>query len=585
MPKKRNVKKILIIVVILFALILGVRELALNAIERAKLENKTYTSISDFTSVKEIAKYMGCTYIKEEPSTGEKYDIDIYLKFKYPLYTDEVSNEDYYYKMIALMLEYLNYQNIRLIDQENDIVIAVECDKENKEIENLLINGEDNYFGTQENLKQIQKYQQLNVSELEIQAQEIKDLISSNWITSQVNLGTKESTFFNNYDIYFDEGIEVKTISKKVFNIVFTEKYSNPVVNGIKVNTSFDEIKNILGEPIFNHSNYIENKQKDIGYIGYKGKDIYVFFSENEISIYRVETVDTSTGLADAIANFNNNADTRSFISAITDMWPDYDLYGYGDDNLMLKYTLRGIKIAFTSSEAGVYVYNNYNGYIADGVTIENIIKNANSIPQNVNIQLDKNLVDLYEENRVKNYNNYYGNSFIETPDYTTSEFKIYKTDDQITLLSYNRKYPNSIIKQKINIFIPYSDTEFIYIDEKNQTYKYDATTITSQNLQEDTKMLTVNNKKIFAIKGTGIYLYDINNQTLRQILQFQNEVTGIYAYNEKSIIIGIKNMGIYKYDTETNELTTLVEGQAEYNITTIYEDKVFYDDTLTLVK
>ena len=106
MPKKKNVKKILIIVVILFALILGVRELALNAIERAKLENKTYTSISDFTSVKEIAKYMGCTYIKEEPSTGEKYDIDIYLKFKYPLYTDEVSNEDYYYKMIALMLEY-----------------------------------------------------------------------------------------------------------------------------------------------------------------------------------------------------------------------------------------------------------------------------------------------------------------------------------------------------------------------------------------------------------------------------------------------------------------------------------------------
>lgn len=584
MPKKKNVKKILIIVVILFALILGVRELALNAIERAKLENKTYTSISDFTSVKEIAKYMGCTYIKEEPSTGEKYDIDIYLKFKYPLYTDEVSNEDYYYKMIALMLEYLNYQNIRLIDQENDIVIAVECDKEKKEIENLLINGEDNYFGTQENLKQIQKYQQLNVSELEIQAQEIKDLISSNWITSQVNFGTPESTF-NNYDIYFDEGIEIKTVSKKVFNIVFTEKYNNPVVNGIKVNTSFDEIKNILGEPTFNHSNYIENKQKDIGYIGYKGKDIYVFFSENEISIYRVETTDTSTGLADAIANFNNNAETRSFISAITDMWPDYDLYGYDDDNLMLKYTLRGIKIAFTPSEAGVYVYNNYNGYIADGVTIENIIKNANSIPQNVNIQLDKNLVDLYEEDRVKDYNNYYGNSFVETPDYTTSEFKIYKIDDQIIFLSYNRKYPNSIIKQKINIFIPYSDTEFIYIDEKNQTYKYDATTITSQNLQEDTQMLTVNNKKIFALKGTGIYLYDINNQTLGQILQFQNEVTGIYAYNEKSIIIGIKNMGIYKYDTETNELTTLVEGQAEYNITTIYEDKVFYDDTLTLVK
>lgn len=59
MPKKRDVKKILIIAVILFALILGVRELALNAIERANLENKTYTSISDFTSVKEIARIYG----------------------------------------------------------------------------------------------------------------------------------------------------------------------------------------------------------------------------------------------------------------------------------------------------------------------------------------------------------------------------------------------------------------------------------------------------------------------------------------------------------------------------------------------
>ena len=59
MPKKKNVKKILIIALVLFALILIVRELVTSAIERANLEDKTYTSISDFTSVKEIARIYG----------------------------------------------------------------------------------------------------------------------------------------------------------------------------------------------------------------------------------------------------------------------------------------------------------------------------------------------------------------------------------------------------------------------------------------------------------------------------------------------------------------------------------------------
>ena len=481
MPKKKNVKKILIIVVILFALILGVRELALNAIERAKLENKTYTSISDFTSVKEIAKYMGCTYIKEEPSTGEKYDIDIYLKFKYPLYTDEVSNEDYYYKMIALMLEYLNYQNIRLIDQENDIVIAVECDKEKKEIENLLINGEDNYFGTQENLKQIQKYQQLNVSELEIQAQEIKDLISSNWITSQVNFGTPESTF-NNYDIYFDEGIEIKTVSKKVFNIVFTEKYSNPVVNGIKVNTSFDEIKNILGEPTFNGNVESTSGKYDNAYIGYKGKEIYIFFSENEISIYRNEKADMSTDFEDLLKNFNDNLNSLEFVNKITDIWPDYDYYYYSDNTIDLRYTLRGIEITFTDNAAnGVNVYNNYNGYIANDKTIEQLTKSNEGWPNNVYLKSGINLIENNERMRKGNYYVYYNQKhpLVNLVNYSNIFNLIPDEEDNnivsVKITSKNREYPSVELNLNAQNIIWYKESILLYNIENKGIYAYDV--------------------------------------------------------------------------------------------------------------
>ncbi len=584
MPKKRDLKKILLVSVILLIAILAVRDVIKNAIDKANMENKTYTSMSDFTSIKEIAEYMGCTYIKEQEATSDAFDIDIYLKFKYPLYTDEVSNEEYYYRMIALMLGYVNYQNIRLIDTENDIVIAVQADRNTQEITNLLINGQMDYFGTQETLKSIKNYQILDIAEIEVQAKELKELIKNKWVTNQVDFGTKESTF-DNYDIYFDEGIEVKTINKKVFNIIFTEKYEKEVINGIKVNTPFEEIKQKLGTPTFSHENYIEQRQKDIGYIGYKGKEIYVFFSENEISIYRVEEANTETGLADAIRIFNNDGELRRFISSITDMWPDYDMYGYDDNNVMLKYSLRGIKIAFTPSEAGVYVYNNYNGFIADDVTIEDITKNTELLPHNVNMKTDKDLVDMYEENRIMIYNNTYGNAKMEAPDYYTSEFSIELGVDGISFVSIKRDYPNHTLKEKVNTFVIVSDSEFVFDNEEGKVYKYNAATRELSDLSEDTNILTINNKKFMYVKEKGLYLYNLETKTLQQILEFSNELTGIYNYDNISLIIGIKNTGIYRFNTVTNELIPLTEGQAEYKINVINEDKIFYDDTLILVK
>ena len=582
--KKRKIKKILIIAFILAVVIITVRDLVIDAIERANMEEKVYTSITDFKNIKEIAEYMGCTYIKEQESSSKDYTKDIYLKFKYELYTEEVSNEEYYYRMIALMLGYLDYQNIRLIDQENDIVIAVQADKEKQEITSLLINGQSNYFETQENIKAIKNYQILDTVEMEIQAEEIKNLIAKKWVAKEVNFGTKDSEF-EEKDIYFDEGIEVEIISKKVFNIVFTEKYEKEVINGIKVNTSFEEIKEKLGTPTFNHENYIDSTQKEIGYIGYKGKDIYVFFSENEISVYRVEEANTGTGLADAIKNFGKDLELRSFISAITDMWPDYDYYNYNDESVTLKYTLRGIRISFTSTEAGVYIYNNYNGYVANDVTVAQIIQDETLIPTGVQLKTDEDLVDKYEQNRILIYNTNYGNTYIGPPDDSTNEFNIDFKSDGIGFISINRNYPNSTIAKNINTFIKYSDTEFVFDDEDGNVYKYDATTLQLSNLSEDTNILTVNNQKFLCLEGKGIYTYNLETKILQQILQFENKVTGIYNYDDTSLIIGIKNMGIYRFYTNTNELIPLVQGQAEFNITTIFEDKIFYDDTLTLIK
>ena len=130
------------------------------------------------------------------------------------------------------------------------------------------------------------------------------------------------------------------------------------------MNTSFNEIINILGTPTFGN-------EQDI-VIGYKGKDIYVFFSKDEISVYRVEKSYDFKEFEDLISRFNENKNVKTFVSGATDIWPDYDLYTYDSDYVNLQYSLKGIKIQFNiTKNHGVIIYNNYIG------TKENTLKNT----------------------------------------------------------------------------------------------------------------------------------------------------------------------------------------------------------------
>ena len=579
MPKKKNVKKILIIVVILFALILGVRELALNAIERAKLENKTYTSISDFTSVKEIAKYMGCTYIKEEPSTGEKYDIDIYLKFKYPLYTDEVSNEDYYYKMIALMLEYLNYQNIRLIDQENDIVIAVECDKENKEIENLLINGEDNYFGTQENLKELKKYAILSTTKLEIQSTIINQLIEQSWKYKQMNFGSKESEF-DGYEIYFDEGLEIKKAGKKVLNIVFTEKYLENIVSGLKVNDSQDYIINQLGDPTF--------KSEKNSLIGYKGEKIYVFFSKNRVSIYPIEKDYEDMQFISLVNNFVDYADFKTFVNGLTDIWPDYDYYEYGDDYVNISYITKGFKVqynVYNSKGSGILLYNNYNGSLIER------LKSGNEKTTNIYYD-DSDLVYTYENEQVSGIHNYekayweYKTNKMEVMSIATlekerpryekdsSEYFVVIQESGIKIISIDNTEPNSEIKEDIYTYFWLDNENLMYSIKSKGIYKYNLKTQQKNTIIEGNDnfyILDYQDGKIYFDDRVMIYMEGMNLPS--------NYSSTIWLDNN-NLAYSIDYKGIYRYNIQNKETQTIIEGNEVYKLEKYENSQLYYNGT-----
>lgn len=507
MPKKRNVKKILIISAILFILILVVRELVIDAIERANREDKVYTTISDFTSIKEIAEYMGCTYIKEEESTGEKYDIDVYLKFKYPLYTEEVSNQEYYYRIIALVSTYYGYQNIRLIDQENDIVIAVTCNKEEQKIENLLINGEENYFGKTDTENLLENYENFQIVSMQPEATILKELIERDWNEKSVNFGTQESTY-NGYKIYFDEGIETKIVGGKVFHLVFTNKYTENIINGINVNTDEQTIRTVLGEP--------ELQIQNLNIIGYKGENFYIFFhlNEKEVSIYRRQntTEEEKEKIIRMLVQLSVDGNAMVFASDMTDMWSDYDKFEYTDGYIRLQYTLRGLAFEVNVTENnGLILYQNYNGSLIMD------LKNGEEIPY---IYLsDTDLIYEYEQSYAITEN-------------TMKRLPELQLDLEIVDRSKDSsKFFITIISQNSS----YKQLRIISIDGSH--YNFDFETRVNSYLWLDDYNFA------YSITNQGIYRYNILNEETQIILEGQDvfnlvEYTnGHLKYDDKEII------------------------------------------------
>lgn len=351
MSKKKKYIILIICAITLFVAILILR----SALMKKEQQNKEYNNLDDFTTPKEVIEYMGGKYIKEVESPEENFYLDIYANLKVDTYTDKTSNEDYYRTTVRIMANTLKFKNFRIIDDEKKNLIVVLCDEGNESISRTYINGDDSYFATQDSKIKLDEMQEIAITEFYIEAVELNNLINNNWNKTAIN--TTNANEFNDY-LYLESGIAVRNVYRKVFNILFESNYSNSVLNGIKTDTSLEEVVKALGKPSFGS---IEE-----GLIGYKGTKIYAFFTGREISIYRVENYETDR-LIEILKEFQDKADVKKFVSAVTDMWPDYDIYNYDEKYVNLIYALKGIKIQFNiSSSHGLIVGNNYAGNIEE---------------------------------------------------------------------------------------------------------------------------------------------------------------------------------------------------------------------------
>ena len=274
--KYKNSKKInkstkkIIFSAVIFIFIIIIMEITINYLE--KRESNSNNGSNSYSSVQEILEKYGCTFIKEKEIKNSDYYKEIYLKFKYNTFEKNESKKRFYENVIVDLSKYIQ-KNYKLVDEEKNLVIEVKENKNSSGIKSYmyLINGKEDYFKTEESRLTLLNYEDDKNTNIEINSVILQQLVSKEWNKEGIEFGTKDSNF-NKYDIYFDEGIEVRTISKKIYNIVFTLKHTSPVINGFIPGTSFEKVIAKLGEPT-----YGENNSE---LIGYKGNGIYVFFTK-----------------------------------------------------------------------------------------------------------------------------------------------------------------------------------------------------------------------------------------------------------------------------------------------------------------
>lgn len=500
---KKNYKFILIVIfVMIFILFIGI--LSLKKIEKnIEQPEISYDSLS---SIKDVIEYHKSKYISEKYSSENGYYLDVYVKFRVPLYNDDgESNETYFNNLLEDSARILYYNSFIMIDETREITIKVICDK--TKIKNIIINDMEDYFIYMDSQNSMKKYKEIEITNFSISSEILQTCIDNNW-KSDIYFGERDS-IYNEYNIYFDEGIEVRIIDGKIYNIIFTEKYNGNIINNLFPGIDFQSVEANLGEPTF--------KDEKLNVIGYKGEKVYTFFTENEISIYRNSTIDSDDFFELADKFIAENMDLLEFMNELTYLWPDYSEYEYDSTSLFISYPLKGIEIAINSGDInGILVYNNNKSTLSK---ISRYLENTNFVGK---LQIDS--VFEAEKRRFEKENNL-----------------LSKCDEYMESLSEETK---EILGESMDYKIFAKKDENGYIYEMNFISKYGDNPNRQLVDNMNYYLWLTNDYFLYSKSGKGIFFYNLKTGKVQRI------ITGDEEYKLK----GYEN-GILKFDNEERQL------------------------------
>lgn len=503
--KNKLNKKFKIVLIVIFVMLVVylivqsiIRTYRSLAPQSSPNQKATYYSVSDYNTLKQLLNNYKCSYISERTNNGI---LIINVKFDRDLYTDKKSNEKYFTDLLKLIAEFENYKNFELIDETRDIDIKVTC--QNKSIIEIKINGDTNYYLNNDSKVNSLK-QDIKITDFTVNSLELQSLINNEWSMLNINLGTRES-ICNNYNIYFDEGIKVKTVGRKVYNVIFTDKYKGNVAGGLNTLATEQEVKTALGDPTFADGKNI---------YGYVSGNNYLFFNflNNEISIYPVITVDSNEEkeFIELIEGVSSS-DEKTFTMELTSLWTDYDKYEYNSNYVDLFYTLRGVEFSISSNSLknGIYIYQNYKGS-KDIQKIENVYISAeDSVWEAEKVRSSTESLNRIEQGEQAN-----GKSNLISTAFSIRFKELVVNDVQANkgamFYSKDKSRPDSELESSmiLSSYVWYDDYSLIYSVDNDGIYFYNPATLVSQKLLDLDSEIKINDA------SNGQIIYN-NNQVL----------------------------------------------------------------------
>ncbi len=178
----------------------------------------------------------------------------------------------------------------------------------------------------------------------------------------------------NGYTSYQNGTIKLRTVpTKAVRNIIFSKDYEGSITSKINSGMSLREIYNINSENAFG--------SLEEGYLGYKDADYYLFFYNDEVSVYSY-SYSYNKIFEDILKEYLKTNDLDTFVNKLVNKWKAYDYYEYDKENknAYILYSNRGIEIDIKNNDSkGITLYTNY--YFTDTTKeyVENGLVTLNS--------------------------------------------------------------------------------------------------------------------------------------------------------------------------------------------------------------
>lgn len=352
---------VILVLIIAYLLVQSVIRAYRSTIVPEQSTADLHYNVDEYESLEDILSSHGCVYISEF-RTSEL--LTIYVRFDRDLYTGDTSNERFFENLINVIAEYENYRNFELVDEDRDIDIVVTC--ENSSIVQIQINGDINYYLNQDSQRNME-IERVDYADFSIDSSILQTLINNSWNPTGINFGTRESSA-DGYEIYFDEGFKYKLAGRTVYNLIYTENYTEGIVSGLNALSTAEDVEEVLGVPTFSNNSTL---------YGYIGENCYVFFDfmNNQISIYPVISLENENELIELINQMNESSNIRQFSMDLISLWTDYDIYDYDSNYVDLQYTLRGVQLSISSNSLknGIYIYQNYLGDFDNLKDLDNV--------------------------------------------------------------------------------------------------------------------------------------------------------------------------------------------------------------------